>query len=254
MISRFVNTRTMAARSAALLCLVGAAPACAADFKIFHPDVDQGEFEFESRMFGTFDRNGDRGNARNATAELGYGVTDFWFAEMEQEMAKAPHGRWRYESLGLENVFNLTEEGTGWLDAGFFAEYDFARQRDDPDSFVFGPILQKQFGRLLLTANIFAAADIGGEDAEEPQLKYAFEAKYLLTPAFQPGFQLFGAPGTFAGFSRYSQQDNRAGPVLFGEVDAGAGTIKYEAGYLLGLTHDTPSGTLKFVLEYEVAF
>src|SRR4051812_25579538 len=88
-------------------------PAPAADFKVFYPDVEQGEFEFENRLFGTVDRNGERGNERNATAELGYGVTDFWFAEIEHEFAKAPRDRWRYESLGLENVFELTEEGEG---------------------------------------------------------------------------------------------------------------------------------------------
>jgi len=238
-----------------LVCL-GAAPipARAADFKVYYPEVDQGEFEFEKRLFHTFDRSGDRGSERNLTSEIGYGITDFWFAEVENEFTKAPHDRWRYESLGLENVFQLTEEGEGWLDAGFLAEYDFAIQRDEPDRFIFGPILRKQFGRLLVTANFFATADIGGEEPEAPQLNYAFEAEYLLTPAVQPGFQLFGAPGAFTGFRRYSRQDNRAGPVLFGAFDTAAGKIKYEAGYLLGLTHDSPSGTLKFSLEYEVPF
>jgi len=237
-----------------LLTALAATPADAADFKIFYPEVEQGTLEFESRTFGTFDRNTDRRNERNATAELGYGVTDFWFAEVESEFSKARHDRWRHESLGLENVFQLTDEGDAWLDAGFLAEYDFAMERDESDRFIFGPILQKQVGRVLLTANIFAAADIGGEEPEDPQLNYAFEAKYLLTRAFQPGFQLFGAPGAFTGFARDSRQDNRAGPVLSGTFDTGAGEIRYEAGYLLGLTHDSPSGTAKFVLEYEVAF
>jgi hypothetical protein len=238
-----------------LLAVVSAArPAGAADFKVYYPNVTQGEFEFENRAFGTFDRNADRGNERNLTTELGYGATDFWFVEIENEIAKAPRDRWHYHALGVENVFQLTEQGEGWLDAGFFAEYEFTMQRAASDGFIFGPILQKQVGRLLLTANVFAAADIGGEQPEDPQLNYAFEAKYLLRPAFQPGFQLFGAPGAFTGFNRYSRQDNRAGPVLFGEAYTAPGKIKYEAGYLLGLTHDSPSGTLKFTLEYEVAF
>ncbi|HEX4506551.1 MAG TPA: hypothetical protein VH722_12535, partial [Alphaproteobacteria bacterium] len=83
---------------------------------------------------------------------------------------------------------------------------------------------------------------------------YAFEVKYVLKSAFQPGLQLFGMPGAFTGFSRYSRQDNRAGPVLVGEVDAAPGKIRYEAGYLVGLTHDSPSGTLKLQLEYEFDF
>ncbi len=241
----------------AAVCLAGAlcavSPAEAADFKVYYPNVTKGEFEIENRAFDTFDSNAGRGNERNVTTELGYGLTDYWFAEVENEFEKAPQDKWRYHALGLENVFQLTEPGEQWLDLGFFAEYEFAMQRGNSDNFQFGPILQKQFGRTLVTANLLVAADLGGTQPQDPQFNYSIEVKYLLRPYFQPGFQLFGAPGAFTGFERFSQQDNRAGPVLFGEVYTAPGKIKYEAGYLVGLTHDSPSGTLKFLLEYEIA-
>lgn len=237
--------------AAAALYAVG--QAAAADFKVYYPSVTQGEFEFENRAFDTWDRDPSRGNERNVTTELGYGVTDYWFAEIENEFEKAPQDKWRYHALGLENVFQLTEPGEYDLDLGLFAEYEFAMQRGNSDGFFVGPILQKQFGRLLVTANLLLAADFGGDQPEAPQFNYALEGKYLLSSMFQPGFQLFGAPGAFTGFSRFSQQDNRAGPVIFGAFYTAPGKIKYEAGYLVGLTHDTPSGTLKFLLEYEIA-
>ena len=239
------------------LCLTGAlaavTPAKAADFKVFYPNVTKGEFEFENRAFDTFDSDPGRGNERNVTSELGYGVTDYWFTELENEFEKGAQDQWRYHALGFENVFQLTQQGEGWLDLGFFAEYEIAMQRGNSDGFIFGPILQKQFGRTLVTANLLVAADIGGDEPEDPQFNYSIEVKYLLTPLFQPGFQIFGAPGAFSGFHRFSEQDNRAGPVLFGEFHTAPGKIKYEAGYLVGLTHDSPSGTLKFLLEYEIA-
>jgi hypothetical protein len=248
---RTIRLATMA------LCLAGALsavpPAKAADFKVFYPNVTKGEFEFENRAFGTFDSDPSRGNERNITSELGYGLTDHWFAEIENEFEKGAQDKWRYHALGLENVFQLTEQGEGWIDLGFFAEYEIAMQHGNSDGFIFGPILQKQFGRTLVTANLFVAADIGGDEPEDPQFNYAIEVKYLLTPMFQPGFQIYGAPGAFSGFHTFSQQDNRGGPVLFGEFSTAPGKIKYEAGYLVGLTHDSPSGTLKFLLEYEIA-
>jgi hypothetical protein len=246
--------RPLAAMTLAICACCCFNPADAADFKVYYPNIVQGEFEFENRAFDTFDRDPSRANARNLTTELGYGITDWWFGELENEFQKAAQDTWRYHALGLENVFQLTEQGEYWLDVGFFAEYEIAIERGNSDGFIFGPLLQKQVGRLLLTANLFVAADIGGDAPEEPQFSYALEAKYLLMPAFQPGFQLFGAPGSFTGFNRYSQQDNRAGPVIFGEFYTAPGKIKYEAGYLVGLTHDAPSGTLKFLLEYEIAF
>jgi hypothetical protein len=234
------------------LALVMAATARAADFKVYYPNVTQGEFEFENRAFETFDRDPSRAYGRNVTTELGYGITDFWFGEIENEFKKDPGDKWGYAALGLENVFQITEPGEYDIDLGFFAEYEIAMRRGDSDGFIFGPILQKQFGRLLATANLLVAADIGGSEPNAPEFSYALEAKYLLSSYFQPGFQIFGNPGPFTGFAPISQQDHRAGPVLFGSVFTHPGKIKYEAGYLVGLTHDSPSGTLKFLLEYEI--
>jgi hypothetical protein len=135
-----------------MLCTAG--QSAAADFKVYYPNVTQGEFEIENRAFGTWDANPARTNERNFTTELGYGVTDYWFAEIENEFDKAPQDKWRYHALGLENVFQVTEPGEHYLDLGIFAEYEFAMQRGNSDGFQVGPILQKQFGRLLVTANL----------------------------------------------------------------------------------------------------
>ena len=225
----------------------------AADFKVFYPNVTRGEFEFENRTFDTLDKDPTRGNARNVTSELGYGVTDWWFTEVENEFKKDPQDSWRYTALASENIFQLVPQGSGYVDLGFFAEYEIGMKRGDSDTFNFGPIIQKQFGRFLTTLNLFVSADLGGPDPEPPHFNYGFEAKYLLTPLFQPGFQAFGDPGAFSGFEKFSQQDHRAGPVIFGTYNLFPGKINYEAGYLIGLTHDSPSGTMKFLLEYEIS-
>lgn len=251
---RFFGAARRRATAGLCLAFAAAAPALATDFKVYYPNVTQGEFEFENRAFDTFDRDPSRGNGRNVSTEFAYGLTDFWAAEVENEFKKDPQSKWGYTAFGIENIFQLTEQGEGYLDLGFFAEYEIAMRRGDSDSLVFGPILQKQFGRLLTTADLFVNADVGGSQPNSPEFSYRLEAKYLLSPLFQPGFQAFGTPGPFAGFAPISQQDHRAGPVLFGSLYTHPGKFNYEAGYLVGLTHDSPSGTLKFLLEYEVAF
>jgi len=229
------------------------AGARAADFKVFYPNVTQGEFEFENRAFDTLDKDPTRTNGRNVTSELGYGVTDWWFTEVENEFKKDPQDKWRYTALSSENIFQLLPQGEDYVDLGFFAEYEIGMKRGDSDTFNFGPIVQKQFGRFLATVNLFVSADIGGTEPEEPHFTYGLEGKYLLTPLFSPGFQVFGDAGPFTHFSPISQQDHRGGPVFFGTWNLFPGKINYEAGYLLGLTHDTPSGTMKFLLEYEIS-
>ncbi len=225
----------------------------ATDNKVFYPNVTEGEFEFENRFFDTLDKDPTRGNGHNFVSELGYGATDWWFTEIENEFKKDPQSKWRYASLGLEQVFQLTEPGEQFVDVGFFGEYEIAMGRGESDTLQFGPIVQKQFGRLLATINLFAAADIGGRAPQDPQFSYRVEAKYLLTPLFQPGVQAFGEPGAFSGFDRWSEQNHRIGPVIFGTWNLAPGKINYEAGYLFGLTPGSASGTMKFLLEYEIA-
>ncbi|HLG87919.1 MAG TPA: hypothetical protein VKZ79_12080 [Alphaproteobacteria bacterium] len=250
-----ISTRAAArcARAAAVGVVAIASQSHAADFKVFYPNVTGGEFEFENRAFDTLDKEPSRTNGRNYTNELGYGVTDWWFTEIENEFKKDPQDKWRYTALASENIFQILPQGSSFVDLGFFAEYEIAMRRGDSDNFNFGPIIQKQFGRWLTTANIFVSADIGGAEPDSPHFNYGLEVKYLLTPLFSPGFQAFGDPGPFTHFNRFSEQDHRAGPVIFGTWNLFPGKINYEAGYLLGLTHDSPSGTMKFLLEYEIS-
>jgi len=225
----------------------------ATDNKVFYPNVTQGEFEFENRYFDTLDKDPTKGNGRNFVTELGYGVTDWWFTEIENEFKKDPQDKWRYTALGSENIFQILPQGSTFVDLGFFVEYEIGMRRGNSDTIQFGPIIQKQFGRLLTTVNLFVAADIGGHDPAEPEFSYRVEAKYRLSPLFQPGIQAFGEPGAFSGFDPASEQKHRLGPVIFGTYNLFPGKINYEAGYLFGLTEGSASGTMKFLLEYEIS-
>jgi hypothetical protein len=52
-----------------------------------------------------------------------------------------------------------------------------------------------------------------------------------------------------------SQDRHRGGPVLFGVFPLGDHQdIRYEIGYLVGFTPQTPDGTFKFLLGYEATF
>jgi hypothetical protein len=240
------------ARVAAVGVIATASQSHATDNKVFYPNVTQGEFEFENRYFDTLDKDPTRGNGRNFVTELGYGVTDWWFTEIENEFKKDPQDKWRYTALATENVFQLLPQGSSFVDLGFFVEYEIGMKRGDSDTLNFGPLIQKQFGRFLTTLNLFVSADIGGAEPHDPEFSYRVEAKYLLHPLFSPGFQAFGEPGAFSGFDQLSEQNHRAGPVIFGTWNLFPGKINYEAGYLFGLTHNSPSGTMKYLLEFEI--
>ena len=49
----------------------------------------------------------------------------------------------------------------------------------------------------------------------------------------------------------YNELEHQVGPVFYGRL---AKNVKYDIGYLFGLTDAAPDGMLKWILEYELRF
>ncbi len=71
-----------------------------------------------------------------------------------------------------------------------------------------------------------------------------------------PGFEIYGEPGDVNHTARWNDQPTRIGPVVVGGLPLGGklGEIKYQLGYLQGLTAGTPESTIRWNIEYEVHF
>jgi hypothetical protein len=248
---------------AVILSLAVAAPALA-DFKVVTPDVNQGELAVENVGDIGIDHDPDKNGEQSHTAEIEYGITRWWQMELEFEFERDPglDRDTRFSQLTSENTFQFTERGEYWLDLGFFAEYGQAMLKDDPNETTFGPVLRKDFWGLSNTINLFIEKDLGPHAAERPQFLYAWETRIdAWTMNFgqhftiEPGFQYYGAPGAFGQFARWSEQDNRAGPQLFGKIfNIGPGTLEWNGGVLVGLTNAVPKITPRWQLEYEIHY
>lgn len=239
-----------------------AAPA-RADFKVWTPDVNQGEAAFENVGDLGFDHNRDKNGENSQTLEFEYGVTRWWQTELELEFNRdlGPGQRMMFNQITSENLFQFTERGEYWLDAGFFAEYGHALLKGNPDGTTFGPVLRKDFWGLSNTVNLFIAKDLGTHAAGRPSFEYAWETRLdMLQVDFgrsyvTPGFQIYGAPGEIGHFPSFNQQDTRGGPQLFGKLfDIGPGAINWNGGVLFGLTRAAPAVTLRWQAEYEFHF
>jgi hypothetical protein len=260
-----MNLRTSiggAAFGAALVVAVWA-PA-SADFKIFTPDVDRGELAVEQPGAAGFDPDRARSGERSYNAELEYGVTSWWQTELELEFNRAagPGQDTFFNQITSENLFQFTERGQYWLDVGFFAEYGQSLLRNTPNSTTLGPVLRKDFWGTSNTVNLFVEKDLGRHATGRPLFLYAWETRIdawtvelRRNVAIEPGFQYYGQPGAFGHFARWSQQDQRAGPQLFGDiVDIGPGSLHWNGGVLFGLTRAVPLTTLRWQLEYEIHY
>lgn len=223
---------------------------------IYSPIIDYREWELELKG-GMFNwGRGDDGE-RAAKLAFGYGLAPRWHIEVEAEYSQTPGNVAHVEEYEFENIFQLTEHGEHWLDAGIFAELEHNRL-ENVNTLVLGPMFQKETQHTQTNLNIYwerrlsawREDDLGEDEAgDRNEIKYQVQWKYNLDPRFQPGVQVFGGLGSP---SHLHSQELAVGPAFFGVANLGnAKSLRYDAALLTGLTHGTPDTTLRFQLEYE---
>jgi hypothetical protein len=165
-----------------------------------------------------------------------------------------------WDAVTLENTFQLTQPGEYFFNLGFFFEYSHSTLRGEPSSVTFGPIVQKELNDILgldtlHTLNLFLSRDIGHDAARATAFSYAWQSLILTHPLISPGVEFYGTIDDIAYAGPVSRQQHLAGPVLAGGVDfAPFGKLKYELGYLWGLTPASGRSAIRWRLEYEIAF
>jgi hypothetical protein len=240
----------------AALTLATVVPA-AADFKVQLPDAETGEFSIEPLGDYGHDPNPAHSGELSTTQEFEYGVNGFWRTEIELEQNRdaGPGQSFKFSQVTSENIFQFTERGQYWLDAGFFAEFGKSTIRGDPNEFTLGPIFRKEIFGTINTVNLFLQKEVGPNSASRPFFVYAWETRIALGTPIEPGFQAYGNPSGFEGFNSHWPQDNRIGPQLFGAIsNIGPGTLKWNGGILFGVTSASPRETIRWQLEYEIHF
>jgi hypothetical protein len=103
----------------------------------------------------------------------------------------------------------------------------------------YGPVLQTDWGRTQLSANIFFERSFDPDEGQPVQMKYQWQLRHRWHPLMNFGLQGFGELGHWSHWDESGRQSHRAGPALFGRVDLDQGSgdrqaLLYQAAYLLG--------------------
>jgi hypothetical protein len=246
---RLVHWAGMISLAVGLAAGMAPTAAVAVEFKVFHPVVEPGEWEFETRGWSIQDRRPEADGAQGAKLEVGYGVTSFWFTELEAHYERVPGANPEYRSTDWENVLQFTEPGQYWLNAGLVFEVEAGARPGVPSEVAAGPILQKEIGSSLHTVNLIFESVEGEPDVN---FVYGWQSLWRLSALLQPGFEAYGELGPVDAPKPAAQQEHWLGPVVSGRVGLGTRQrLKYNLGYLFGLTAATPDRAWKWVLEYE---
>jgi high-affinity iron transporter len=238
---------------------LGAGSTAYAQFKVRYPIVDYRELEIEHFGDTTFDSpNSGKTNNQRYTNEYGFGPFPNWFFELGTEFQALNGENITYDATEVESYWQLTPTGKYFGDLAWFMEYEQPVRRGDAKSFTFGPLAQTQFGEIagfgaLHTLNLLFTRTIGNNSTETTEFNPAWQSRLLIHPLIEPGFEYYGQVDEI--LNRPAGQQHRIGPVLVGQQNfAPYGKLKYEVGYLFGLTSNTERGAVRWRFEYEIPF
>lgn len=240
-----MRARTMIARRVLLAGLAGVTLPAAGDGsvidKIYHPYVEQLEWELEWRMTHEND-NPQSGAERNQVHKLGlgHGIGEYLFAEAYLIGQRSADDSLDLNAYEIEALWQLSEQGEYFLDYGLLFELE-KEHHEDIWEYATTLLLEKEFGRYSATANLGLIYEWGRRIDDEWETSMALQGRYRLSPRLEPALELYLGQDTLG-----------LGPVLTGMERLGAArALRWEAGVIFGADSDTADYTLRAVLEYE---
>lgn len=252
-----MTPRTIIAGIAGLSSLIffaASMAAYAAPSKVYSPRVEQGEFELEHRGIVNDDEDAAKDGGLKLKTGMGYGLTNWWFAEAYVIHKREPGGSLKFEAVELESIFQLTQPGEHFVDLGLIVEYVIS-VNGGHDEVEFGPLIEKQTGPIVTTANFIIAKEID-DDSGSYKLEYALASRWRLKPYLMPGIEAYGEAGEIRNFAAQRDQEHKIGPAVVGTLPfkIGPGKLYYQTSVLFGATRATPDRAFRWLLEYELRF
>ncbi len=214
------------------------------DYVVYSPHVVKGQTELESRAYAVSDSRPGFAPSNGFLTSLGHTFTDYWKSEVYfteyQHLPGTGNTLYGHE---WENTFQLTDRGEYALDWGFLAAYSQHILPGIADTLEFGPLIEKDSGRLQQRLNILAEKDLGSNATMRYALRGGYALSYRVTNQFQPGFEAYYRPIDNA---------HQIGPMIQGELFFPNGKeVEYALGVLKGLNNGAPQQVFIARISYE---
>jgi len=209
--------------------------------KIYHPYVEQLEWEAEWRMVQA-NKKPSSTEKRHQLHKLGIGnaVSETIFIEGYLIAEQSADESLTIKAYELEALWQLSEQGEFYMDYGILFEIEKA---DKYNAWEYGTtlLLEKEIGQFSATANLGLIYEWGNDIDNEWETSFALQTRYRYSPRFEPGLEL------------YAGEDTRgAGPVIMGiERISLRKALRWELGAIFGLDNNTADYTLRAVVEFE---
>lgn len=230
---------------------LGVNPAFGLD-EIYSPNVEYRELAFEYNGSRTFDSRADRNNDQGHQLIVEAGISPRWMVESSAGFDKSPGAETKLNTIEVESRYQFVEVGEYWLDAGLLTAYAFSTHRQQPDTLEIKLLLQKDIDRITSTVNIGFSEEVGGYSSPGgADYVLLWNTRYRYSEYVQPGIEIQNDLGQGHSFRRFNQQQDYAGPTVYGRL---YGRLKYQVGYLFGISNAAVHNAARVLVEYETHF
>ena len=236
----------------ALQSLIALLLMCSPAYAIFNintADITKGKLILESRNRIDEDDRPSKDGLQGHALRFSYGTSDRMTMEGQALWQELPRHGFEYTSTNLEAKFRFYEPKDYWLDSAVKIGYEMHSDDGRADQLQARLILQKKIDKWTTITNINFAKEIGAYTRNDLQSNLGWQTKYTLDRHFEPGFEYYANFGELAHMPSYENQAHRIGPMFFGEI---VPNMKYQIGYLFGISHAAEDGSAKFFLRYEI--
>jgi hypothetical protein len=219
--------------------------------KVSSPNVTKDKFDIEYR--GGYDSDHRRSKDHHQVHKLvtGYGVTDRIKLQLEMESSNDTDTDWDMNVLELAFKYQFFKPDEAWLSS--MVELAYAKNTDgnDPDEASLKFLFQKEWEKKYIgTLNLSAVEEIGEFSENGRTYKAGLSTVYKVNDYFMPGFEYYANTGNLRNGNSYEEQRHSFGPVVHGKY----GDIKYQVGYLFGISEAAQDERLKVIIGYETKF
>lgn len=216
-----------------LACITSASADGLAIDKVYHPYVQELEREVEWRMISA---DGEQKHRFG----IGTSLSDRLFIEVYVIAKDDTNNNLRVADYEIEAKWQLTEQGEYSIDWGVIAELEKSRY-DNNWELATGVIAEKEWGRWVGTANLWAIYEWGDTIKNELESALSLQARYRYSRKLEPAIEFYSGENTLG-----------LGPVLMGDVKlSGRKKLHWEAGVIMGLDSKTPDNTWRLLTEFE---
>lgn len=224
-----------------LLLAAGAWADGSAIDKVYHPYVEQLEWELEWRAtHAKHDPILGVDRVQQHRVGLGRAVSEYVFVEGYLIGARSADDSFALDAYELELLWQISEQGEYLVDWGLLLELEKAHGQNAWESAA-KLLLERDWGRFSGTANLGVIYEWGDHTPDEWETSLSLQARYRNSPRLEPALEFYMGEDSLG-----------AGPVFLGAERLGQmRALKWEAGVIFGLDNDTSDYTVRAVLEYE---